>query len=106
MSCAHVQSLLSGFPVTKLEFAGPLAACLLNHSLLCRQSSNLWPFSMTKKPKTIIVKSLCSVLEPDFLSLSYEYWVVFFFFFLKRKSIITAVGYISTTSGMHAVPLI
>lgn len=30
---------------------------------------------MTKKPETIIVKSPRSVLEQDFLSLSYEYWV-------------------------------
>lgn len=80
MSCIHVPSLLSGFPAAKQEFSGPLAACLLNHTLVYRQSSNLWPFSMTKKPETVIVKSLCSVLEQDFLLLSYEY--CFFFFFL------------------------
>lgn len=105
MSCIHVPSLLSGFPAAKQEFSGPLAACLLNHTLVYRQSSNLWPFSMTKKPETVIVKSLCSVLEQDFLLLSYEY-CLFFFFCLKWKSIITTVGYIPKTSAMHSVPLI
>lgn len=74
----RVQFLLSGCPVTKLEFLGLLAARLLNHLLMHRQNSNLWPFSMTKKPETIIVKSLCSALEQDFLSLSYKYYFWFF----------------------------